>query len=204
MEARANPLGPLMQISQVTVKKTTTASFPRSRTMPWHAVQTPMPSAPGKEEIGKTCLRDPLIKPNQDVTPDSGGEVHLCLEVELDPNRKRGVLEVAVAVDRSLEQVACGDDVSENLPHHGGQGNETKEGPFTDGAVGRAGEAGHGEVVDELGVGLPVVTTEPRGAVPVNGGGGGLGSGHRPAVSMAWRGSIFEKEGLLTGKTCCR
>lgn len=94
----------MMQTSQVSVKKATAFS-PISRTMPWHVIQIPIPPppppGPGKE---KTCLCDPLIKPNQDITPDPGREVHLGLEVELDAHRERGVLEVAVGVDGSLEK----------------------------------------------------------------------------------------------------
>lgn len=59
-----------------------------------------------RSESCKTCRFDPLIKTNKDITPDSGREVDLSFEVEFDANCKRGVLEVAVGVDWSPEEVS--------------------------------------------------------------------------------------------------
>lgn len=49
-----------------------------------------------------------LIKTNEDVTSNTGREMDFSFQVKLDTNSQGGSLQVAVVVDRALEQVACG------------------------------------------------------------------------------------------------
>lgn len=93
-----------MQISQVSVRKTKAPS-PKPTKMPWHVAQIPIP--PPFSGKGTSCRRAPSIKANQDITPDPGREVDLGLKVELDAHRERGVSEVSLVVDGSLEKVPC-------------------------------------------------------------------------------------------------
>jgi len=48
-----------------------------------------------------------LIKTHEDVTPNTGREMNLSLQVELDTDGQRGSLQVAVVVDGALEEVTC-------------------------------------------------------------------------------------------------
>ncbi len=52
------------------------------------------------------CVCHILIKPDQDVAPHARCEMHLGLEIHLDAHHQRRVLELAVGVDGSLEEVA--------------------------------------------------------------------------------------------------
>ena len=60
-----------------------------------------------------------LVQPHENVTAYAGGQMHLGFQVQLDTDHEGGVLELAVGVNRALEQVA-------------------------DEAVGLAGQVGHG------------------------------------------------------------
>lgn len=50
-----------------------------------------------------TCL----IKTNEDVTPDTGREMDLSLQIQLDTDGQCSTLQVAIVVDRALEKIAC-------------------------------------------------------------------------------------------------
>lgn len=50
----------------------------------------------------KTCL----VKADEDVTADAGGEVDFGLKVKLDSDHEGGSLEVALVVDGTTEEVA--------------------------------------------------------------------------------------------------
>lgn len=50
-----------------------------------------------------------LIKTHEDVTPNTGREMNLSFQVELDTDGQRCSLQVAVVIDGALEEVACMD-----------------------------------------------------------------------------------------------
>lgn len=78
--AKANPLGPRMQTSHVTVKKV--KAIPPTLTItPRTTAQMPRCVLPGKSKA-RRC--DELIKPNQDITADAGREVDFGFEVEFN------------------------------------------------------------------------------------------------------------------------
>lgn len=84
MEPIANPLGPIMQISQVKNKKAV-ATLPATRMTPSHVVHIPKRASPGREN---SCRLEVLIKANQDITPNSRSKVNFGFEVKFNPNRK--------------------------------------------------------------------------------------------------------------------
>lgn len=104
IEANANPFGPRMQTSHVTVQKVrvispTPMTTPRTNAQILRCALSP----PGRT---KSRRRNELIKPNQDIAADAGREVDLGLEVEFNSHRKCSVLEVPVVVDGAFEEVA--------------------------------------------------------------------------------------------------
>lgn len=103
-DPRANPFGPPMQKSKVSVNKAN-ADSPQWSITPRHIVQIPICALP---ERGKIFLWEVSIKPNQNVAPDPRREVHLRFKVKLDSNRKRRVLELSVLVDGSFEEISWG------------------------------------------------------------------------------------------------
>lgn len=110
MDPRANPFGPMMQISHVRVNKTAAIS-PDLRRNPTQLFQITKRVFFGP---GNSRLCEQLVKTNQDIAPDPRSEVDLRLQVEFNSNRKRSVLEVAVLVNCSLEEISWA-RVSEKL-----------------------------------------------------------------------------------------
>ncbi|CAG9982037.1 unnamed protein product [Clonostachys byssicola] len=47
-----------------------------------------------------------LVKTNNDITLDTGSQVDLGLEVELDAEQKSGILELAIVVGSALDDLA--------------------------------------------------------------------------------------------------
>lgn len=70
----ANPRGPLMQKSRVSDRNAIAIS-PRPMTTPCRLVPIPARVSPGRS---KKSVREPLIKPNNDITADTGSKVDLC------------------------------------------------------------------------------------------------------------------------------
>lgn len=100
-EARANAFSPTMHISQVSDKNTTDIP-PHLITTPRHDFHIPIEQSP----ISSSSRHDLLIKTNQNIAPDSGSEMDFGLEVKLDSDHEGGILELAVGVDRALEEVS--------------------------------------------------------------------------------------------------
>jgi hypothetical protein len=97
-----------------------------------------------------------LIEPDENITANPSSKVDLGLEVKLDADHEGGVLELAVAADRALEEVAFSSTSKLALawsyllfgPREGVVGRAGKPGRIrklrlTDGAVGLAGQSGH-------------------------------------------------------------
>jgi hypothetical protein len=48
-----------------------------------------------------------LVKTNNNITLDTGSQVNLGLKIKLDAEQERGILEAAVLVGGTLQELAC-------------------------------------------------------------------------------------------------